>query len=325
MEQLQDLKARLREAAPALELRENEPMSRHTSFQVGGPVPLMALPQSEDQVRLLLSVAALEFGVRPFFMGRGTNLLFPDQGADLLVVKASDGLNTLALEERGKTWAAARPNGRTIVAGSGVSLARLASFALEQGLTGLEFAHGIPGSVGGGVTMNAGAYGGEMSQVVTGVVSDSLPPAELVQELKDPEFSYRHSVYQTGDDFILRAYFTLDPGDPREIRAKMEELAERRRSRQPLEWPSAGSTFKRPPAVDGRPVYAAALIEQCGLKGLTVGGAQVSEKHAGFIINRRGATCADILALMEQVRRRVLDQTGVALEPEVRIVGEPDV
>lgn len=320
MKDLQALVSRLRERCPALELRENEPMSRHTSFRVGGPVPLMALPKSLEEVSLVLAVAALEFGVRPFFMGKGTNLLFADGGADLLVIRSCDGLNRLELEEEGKTWVAARPNGRTIIAESGVSLARLAQFALEHSLTGLEFAQGIPGSVGGAVTMNAGAYGGEMSQVVTSVSSDCLPTEELVR-VKDPEFSYRHSAYQTGNEFIRRVYFTLDPGDPREIKAKMDDLARRRREKQPLEWPSAGSTFKRPAPVDGKPVYAAALIEQCGLKGLSVGGAQVSEKHAGFIVNRGGATAADILTLMEQVKRRVYEQTGVELEPEVKIVG----
>lgn len=321
MKELQGLISRLRERCPALELRENEPMSRHTSFQVGGPVSLMALPKSLEEVSFVLAAAALEFGIRPFFMGKGTNLLFPDRGADLLVIKSCSGLNRLELEEKGKTWDAARPNGRTIIAESGVSLARLANFALECGLTGLEFAQGIPGSVGGAVTMNAGAYGGEMSQVVTSVSADCLPDEDFVREHKDPEFSYRHSAYQTGDAFIRQVRFTLEPGDPAEIRAKMEDLARRRREKQPLEWPSAGSTFKRPAPVDGKPVYAAALIEQCGLKGLTVGGAQVSEKHAGFLINKGGATAADILMLMEQVKRWVYEQTGVELEPEVKIVG----
>ena len=295
-------------------------MSRHTTFKVGGPVPLMALPKSETEVQQVMSVAALEFGIRPFFMGKGSNLLVSDAGAELLAIKA-DGLDRLELEEEGRTWDAARPNGRTIVAGSGVSLAKLANFALEHGLTGLEFAHGIPGSVGGGVYMNAGAYGGEMGQVVTCVSSVSLPPEELIREVKDPGFSYRHSAYQERDEFILRAYFTLEPGDPAEIKAKMDDLAARRREKQPLEYPSAGSTFKRPPAVDGQPVYAAALIDQCGLKGLTVGGAQVSEKHAGFIVNRGGATCKDIVKLMAQVRERVFRETGVTLEPEVRYLG----
>ncbi len=311
---------RLRGSVPSLELRRDEPMSRHTTFKVGGPVPLMALPKSEEEVRQAMSVAVLEFGAHPFFMGKGSNLLVSDAGADLLVIKA-DGLDRLELEEEGKTQVAARPNGRVIVAGSGVSMARLANFALENGLTGLEFAHGIPGSVGGGVYMNAGAYGGEMSQVVTSVSSADLPPEEMIRELKDPGFSYRHSVYQERNEFILRVCFTLEPGDPAEIKAKMDDFAQRRREKQPLEYPSAGSTFKRPPEVDGQPVYAAALIDQCGLKGLTVGGAQVSEKHAGFIVNKGGATCNDIVELMAQVRERVFRETGVTLEPEVRYLG----
>ena len=308
---------RLRAKVPALELRRDEPMSRHTSFQVGGPVPLMALPKDEDEVQQILSVAALGFGVTPFIMGKGTNLLVSDQGAELLVIKAYDGLNRLELLPEGE-W----PGHRTILAGSGVSLSRLASFALECGLAGLEFAHGIPGSVGGGVYMNAGAYGGELGQVVSSVSSVSWPDEDFLREYVNPQFSYRHSQFQERDSFILRASFSLKPGDPAEIRAKMDDLAQRRKSKQPLEYPSAGSTFKRPAPVDGRPVYAAALIEQCGLKGLSVGGAQVSEKHAGFIVNRGGATCGDIIKLMAQVRERVLRETGVTLEPEVRYLGK---
>ncbi|MCI8807952.1 MAG: UDP-N-acetylmuramate dehydrogenase [Oscillospiraceae bacterium] len=308
---------RLRAAAPSLELRRDEPMSRHTSFQVGGPVPIMALPKNEEEVQQILSVAAMGFGLRPFFMGRGTNLLVSDAGADLLVVKSYDGLSRLELLPEGE-W----PGHRTIRAGSGVSLARLANFALEHGLTGLEFAQGIPGSVGGGVYMNAGAYGGEMSQVVSSVSSVSCPGQESVREHVDPEFSYRHSQFQEQDEFILRACFSLRPGDPAEIRAKMDDLAARRREKQPLEYPSAGSTFKRPAPVDGQPVYAAALIDGCGLKGMSVGGAQVSEKHAGFVVNRGGATCGDIMKLMAQVRERVFQETGVTLEPEVRFLGK---
>ena len=308
---------RLWEQAPSLELRRDEPMSRHTSFQVGGPVPIMALPKNEEEVQRVLSVAVLEFGVKPFFMGRGTNLLVSDQGAELLVVKAFDGLDRLELLPQGE-W----PGRSTILAGSGVSLARLSRFALEHGLTGLEFAQGIPGSVGGGVYMNAGAYGGEMSQVVSSVSAVSCPSEELAREYVNPQFSYRRSQFQGQDDFILRVCFSLEPGDPAEIRAKMDDLARRRREKQPLEYPSAGSTFKRPAPVDGKPVYAAALIDQCGLKGLTVGGAQVSEKHAGFVVNRGGATCRDIVELMAQVRDRVLRETGVELEPEVRYLGK---
>ena len=310
-----DLYKRLREAAPGLELRRDEPMSRHTTFKVGGAVPLMALPKDGHEAQQVVAVSCLEFGIRPFFMGKGSNLLVSDEGADLLVMKA-EGLDRLELLEEGD-W----PGHSTIRAGSGVSLARLSQFALECGLTGLEFAQGIPGSVGGGVYMNAGAYGGEMGQVVSSVASVSLPPEKFVQENINPQFSYRHSVYQEQDVFIRQACFSLKPGDPVEIKAKMDDFAARRREKQPLEYPSAGSTFKRPAPVDGQPVYAAALIDGCGLKGLTVGGAQVSEKHAGFIINKGGAACRDIIELMAQVRDRVYKETGVTLEPEVRFLG----
>lgn len=299
---------RLRAGIPALELRRDEPMARHTTFQVGGPVPVMALPKDEGEAQTVLHIAAMEFGVRPFFMGKGSNLLVSDAGADLLVVKAYDGLGRLELLPGGE-W----PGYQTILAGSGVSLARLSNFALEHGLTGLEFAHGIPGSVGGGVYMNAGAYGGELGQVVSSVSAVGLPCEEDVRRYVNPQFSYRHSRFQEQDEFILRACFTLKPGNPAEIRAKMDDFAQRRREKQPLEYPSAGSTFKRPAPADGRPVYAAALIDQCGLKGLAVGGAQVSEKHAGFVINRGGASCRDILELIAQVRERVFRETGITL------------
>lgn len=307
---------RLRAGIPALELRRDEPMARHTTFQVGGPVPVMALPKDEGEAQTVLHIAAMEFGIRPFFMGKGSNLLVSDAGADLLVVKAYDGLGRLELLPGGE-W----PGYQTILAGSGVSLARLSNFALEHGLTGLEFAHGIPGSVGGGVYMNAGAYGGELGQVVSSVSAVGLPCEEDVRRYVNPQFSYRHSRFQEQDEFILRACFTLKPGNPAEIRAKMDDFAQRRREKQPLEYPSAGSTFKRPAPAAGRPVYAAALIDQCGLKGLAVGGAQVSEKHAGFVINRGGASCRDILELIAQVRERVFRETGITLEPEVRCLG----
>lgn len=306
MERLEKL---LRERCPELELRRDEPMSKHTSFHIGGPVPLMALPRSEEEVQEILSAAVLEAGVTPFFMGNGTNLLVADEGADLFVVKACRGLDRLKLAEEGE-W----PGHRTIVAGSGVLLSQLANFAMEHGLTGLEFAAGIPGSVGGAVAMNAGAYGGEISQVLSSVTSVALPSEELVRE-RDFLFSYRHSIYQERQEFILRANFSLEPGDPAAIRARMDELAAKRRDKQPLEYPSAGSMFKRPPGH-----FAAALIDQCGLKGLTVGDAQVSEKHAGFVVNRGGAACADVLELVRQVKERVLRQTGVELEMEVKVL-----
>ena len=290
---------------PDLEMAVEEPMSRHTSFRIGGPARRMAFPKRAEQVVLLVDFAR-QCGARPLVIGNGTNLLCPDEGLDRLVIDLSAGLTDL---EKGQ-----EPD--TIAASCGVSLARLASFACDLGLTGLEFAHGIPGTLGGALAMNAGAYGGEMCQVVQGV--HVLFPDEGIRLLTGEEmnFRYRGSLLTDRPDAVaLDAVVRLTPGDKEAIRAQMRELMARRKASQPLEYPSAGSTFKRPVGH-----YAGTLIDQCGLKGLTVGGAQVSEKHAGFVINRGGATCADVLALIEQVRRRVLDATGVTLEPEVRIV-----
>lgn len=290
---------------PDLEMAAEEPMSRHTSFRIGGPARRMAFPKRAEQVVLLVDFAR-QCGARPLVIGNGTNLLCPDEGLDRLVIDLSAGLTDL---EKGQ-----EPD--TIAASCGVSLARLASFACDLGLTGLEFAHGIPGTLGGALAMNAGAYGGEMCQVVQGV--HVLFPDEGIRLLTGEEmnFRYRGSLLTDRPDAVaLDAVVRLTPGDKEAIRAQMRELMARRKASQPLEYPSAGSTFKRPVGH-----YAGTLIDQCGLKGLTVGGAQVSEKHAGFVINRGGATCADVLALIEQVRRRVLDATGVTLEPEVRIV-----
>ena len=195
-------------------------------------------------------------------------------------------------------------------------LSRLANFALANSLTGLEFAHGIPGSLGGAVTMNAGAYDGEMKQVVVSTVC--LTASGELEQVRGQaqDFSYRRSTFSDGRRLILGASLRLRPGDPTAIRARMEELSARRKEKQPLEYPSAGSTFKRP---EGQ--FAAALIDRCGLKGCAVGGAQVSEKHAGFVINRGGATCGDVLRLIEHIQQTVFRQTGVALEPEVKLLG----
>jgi len=204
----------------------------------------------------------------------------------------------------------------TIVAEAGVSLAKLAAFACRQGLTGLEFAHGIPGTLGGAVCMNAGAYDGEMKQVIQGV--SVYFPGEGVRFLTcgEMEFGYRHSLLSDRPEaVVLSAVMQLAPGEEEAIRDKMQELMGRRKASQPLEYPSAGSTFKRPVGF-----FAGTLIDQCGLKGLTVGGAQVSEKHAGFVINIGGATCADVTELIRQVQARVLAEKGVRLEPEVRII-----
>lgn len=301
MERFDVLKMRLIQVCPELELLEQEPMSRHTTFRVGGPVSLMALPRTMQQASAAVQVAATE-GITPFFLGNGSNLLVPDDGVDAFVIKTVNGLSDVSID------------GDCITAESGVLLSRLAVIARDNGLTGLEFAHGIPGSLGGAVTMNAGAYDGEMAQVVTSVTF--LNTSGEVETTDKFEFSYRHSAFSDGSRMILGARMQLHHGDPADIRAHMEDLMERRRTKQPLEWPSAGSTFKRPQGY-----FAAALIDQCGLKGLTVGGAQVSEKHAGFVINKGGASCADILELMDQVCKRVFDQTGVTLEPEVKLLG----
>ena len=300
--QLEQLRDALRRACPDMELREGEPMANHTTFRVGGPAALMALPRTVGEARTALKTAR-ELEVDPFFLGNGSNLLVPDEGYKGFVLKLAGEMNQT------------REVNRHLEAGSAILLSQLARAALGRGLAGLEFAHGIPGSLGGAITMNAGAYGGEMAQVMTALTS-LTPPAELETVPADRcAFSYRHSAFSDGSRLILRVEFSLPQGDPEEIRAKIEDLARQRKAKQPLEYPSAGSMFKRPPGH-----FAAALIDQCGLKGLTVGGAQVSEKHAGFVINRGGATCADILSLVGKVREEVFRQTGVELEMEVRIL-----
>ncbi len=302
MTNLERLARRLERELPGLELRRGEPMSRHTTFRVGGPAELMALPEDEGQLCAAARLAAEE-GVLPLPVGNGSNLLVDDAGLDGFVLKTVPKVGTI-------TGA-----GNTLTAGAGATLAQLAVEAANRGLAGLEFAHGIPGSLGGAVVMNAGAYGGELCQVISQV--RALDSRGQVRELAGDacDFSYRHSRFSAGGWLILSATVELAPGDPAAIRGRMEELMARRKAKQPLEYPSAGSTFKRP---EGH--FAAALIEGCGLKGLTVGGAQVSEKHAGFVINIGSATCRDILDLMDQVRERVFRETGVELEPEVKYV-----
>ena len=289
---------------PDLRVERDEPMSRHTSFRIGGPARRMAFPERGEQLVLLMGFAE-DCGARPLVIGNGTNLLAPDRGLDRLVVNTS----AMSRVELG-------PEPYTIQAEAGVSLARLADFACKQGLTGLEFAHGIPGTVGGAVCMNAGAYDGEMKQVVRSVTL--LFPEEGVRTLscEEMDFGYRHSLLSDRPDgVVLSAVLRLAEGNEEETREKMRSLMARRKASQPLEYPSAGSTFKRPTGY-----FAGTLIDQCGLKGLTVGGAQVSEKHAGFVINLGGATCADVTELIRKVQDRVWTEKGVRLEPEVKII-----
>ena len=294
----------LRQALPELEIRENEPMSAHCSFKIGGPARLMLFPASAGEAAAVLGLLRRE-GVRTLIMGNGTNLLVPDEGYDGAVVCMSRPCSDIELIDETK-----------IRAGAGATLAATAVFAAEHSLTGLEFAHGIPGSVGGGTAMNAGAYGGEMRDVIESVEFVDLDGQIKTLEASELGMSYRHSVFSDTDKLITSVTFALTPGDAGAIRERMRELIEKRRASQPLDMPSAGSTFKRP--ANG---YAAAMIDAAGLKGERVGGAMVSTKHAGFVINAGGASYEDVVALMREIRRRVYEREGVLLEPEVKLMG----
>ena len=296
--------SRLSAALPALEIRENEPMSEHCSFKIGGPARLMLLPSSAEEAASALAILRSS-GAQVVIVGSCTNLLIPDEGYPGAVVRMSKPASSMELLD------AAR-----IRAQAGATLNALAVFAARHGLTGLEFAHGIPGSVGGGVAMNAGAYGGEMRDVLES--AEYVDADGVISTLSGDALglSYRHSAFSDTDKLITSAVFRLTPGDGEAVRARMNELIEKRRASQPLDMPSAGSTFKRP-----KTGYAAALIDQAGLKGLSVGGAMVSTKHAGFVVNAGGATYSDVIELMREVRRRVYEFSGVLLEPEVKIIG----
>ena len=297
----QDLDNQIKEQLPGLDYRWEEPLAGHISFRVGGPAKRMAFPRSGEELTALLALAEA-CRARTIVLGNGTNVLFPDEGVDALVIST------------GKMCDMALRKGNQLYADAGVTLARVAVFAQQNGLSGLAFAHGIPGSVGGAVCMNAGAYGGEMKDVLAGAyVLENGETRFLPVEALD--LRYRHSYLSDHPEaVVLGAVFALREGDKDDIRREMDELMARRKASQPVEYPSAGSTFKRP---EGH--FAGALIQEAGLKGFTVGGAQVSEKHAGFVINRGGATAADILTLIEQVQQAVYRSSGVMLEPEVRI------
>lgn len=281
----------------------NEPMCAHTTFRVGGPADFMFFPRSGDQVARAIECAAQE-NMPVLVIGNGSNLIVKDGGIRGLVVVLGERFSEMTL------------NGNIITAQAGVSLAKLAAFAHANSLTGLEFASGIPGTLGGGAAMNAGAYGGQLSDVL--LDAEVLLNGKIVTLTRDEmQMGYRSTLPLREGGVVLSARFSLTPGIKDEIGERMKDLNARRREKQPLNFPSAGSTFKRPEGY-----FAGALIEQSGLKGLSVGGAQVSEKHAGFIVNTGNATASDILGLIEKVRAAVMDKFGVNLETEVRIVGE---
>ena len=287
---------------PNVEYRFCEPMSKHTSFKIGGGAEVMVFPKSAEELALALNTAD-SLGCEARILGAGTNILAPDAGIAGMVICLKDALD--GMEQLNET---------SIRVMAGVTMTRAAVFAANLGLSGLEFAHGIPGTVGGGVYMNAGAYGGEICQVCTQVAVMDQKGNVTVKSNEEMAFSYRHSVLEETNDIVLYADFCLTPASAEEIKGKMQELMNKRKTSQPLDMPSAGSAFKRP--VGG---YAAAMIDQAGLKGFRVGGAEVSTKHAGFVVNAGGATAQDVRDLLQQVSDKVYGDTGIRLEPEVRI------
>lgn len=284
-----------------IEYRENEPMSRHTTFRIGGPARYFFVPKSKEEIKLLLDYCRSE-KKRYFVLGNGSNVLFSDEGFDGIVISIGDNMNNITQE------------GHSIYAEAGALLSRTAVFARDHALTGMEFAAGIPGSIGGAIVMNAGAYGGEMKDIVS--FAEVLEADGTIRRYDNEalKFGYRKSAIN-GDRIVLGVTLELQEGDVEAVSRRMDELKAARISKQPLEYPSAGSAFKRPEGY-----FAAKLIDDSGLRGYRVGGAMVSEKHCGFVINYEHATAADVVALLEDVRKTVYEKYQVMLEPEVRII-----
>lgn len=293
---------RISELLPNVEHRFWEPMAKHTSFKIGGDAEVMVFPRTIAELYSALKAAASQH-CKPRILGAGTNILASDDGIGGMVICLKDYLDGMEQVDE-----------RTIRVMAGVTMTRAAVFAANLGLSGLEFAHGIPGTVGGGVYMNAGAYGGEICQVCTQAAVMDEDGVITIKSNAEMEFSYRHSYLEEKPGVVIWADFQLVKAPEREIKGKMQELMKKRKTSQPLDMPSAGSAFKRP--VGG---YAAALIDQAGLKGYQVGGAQVSTKHAGFVVNAGGATAKDVVSLLKQVSDKVYENAGIRLEPEVRI------
>ena len=294
---------RLRDEIPNLTVAERVDMRDYTTFRIGGRADLMVSPHNTDEL-INAQRLACETETPIFILGNGSNVLVSDSGLRGMVIRLAD-MNDVTVD------------GHTVTAQCGAKLSKMAAVACNAGLKGLSFAHGIPGTVGGGVFMNAGAYGGQMSDIITRTVYLKSDGTQAEINGSEHNFGYRHSFFTENPDcIILETNALLKKGREMDIRREMEEYFERRRSKQPLSQPSAGSVFKRP---EGH--FAGSLIEQCGLKGLTVGGARVSEKHAGFIINIGGAKCADVLKLIEMIQKTVMSKMGVELMPEIKVVG----
>ena len=297
---MEQLKQQLQ--AAGIPYRENEPLAAHCTFKIGGPAQVFVQPEREEQLCRAIALCKQQ-GIRYYVLGNGSNILFADECYQGAVLDVS-ALHSVV-----------EVSGTTLCAGAGVRLSTLCKAALEHALTGLEFAYGIPGTVGGAVYMNAGAYGGEMKDVLTAVRYLTAEGKIVEAPAAELDLDYRHSAFETNGGCILSAVLQMQHEDPAAIRARMEELMQKRIDKQPLDKPSAGSTFKRPVGA-----FAAALIDQCGLRGYRHGGAAVSEKHCGFVVNLGGATCTDVLARGEEVRAIVKEKTGYDLEKEIRVV-----
>lgn len=302
MTELTDFQRKISAFLPEIELRFCESMAKHTSFRIGGGAEVMAFPKTAEELAALLKTSAL-LDCKTAILGAGTNVLAPDEGLPGLTICLKDSLDGMEQLDDARIRVMA-----------GVTMSRAAVFAANLGLSGLEFAHGIPGTIGGGVYMNAGAYGGEIKGVCESV--EVMNRSGNVRRLSNEEmdFSYRHSVLEDTDDIVISADFVLTPDNSENIKARMKELIGKRSASQPLDLPSAGSAFKRP--VGG---YAAALIDQAGLKGYQVGGAAISTKHAGFAVNLGGANAKDVKELLRQVSDKVYENSGIRIEPEIRI------
>ena len=302
MTDLTDFQQKISALLPHIGLRFHESMAKHTSFRIGGPVEVMAFPRDAKELSSVLHAAA-QLRIKPAILGAGTNVLAPDEGMPGLCICLKDCLDGMQLLDDNRIRVMA-----------GVTMTRAAVFAANHGLSGMEFAHGIPGSVGGGVYMNAGAYGGEIRDICQSVDVMDMQGNLKTLTNEQMQFSYRHSLLEDEGGIVVNAVFCLEPRNCDDVKAKMKELQGKRSASQPLDLPSAGSAFKRP--VGG---YAAALIDQAGLKGFAVGGAAISTKHAGFAVNLGGATAEDVKNLLQQVSDRVYENSGIRLEPEVRI------